>query len=206
MAGFGTKQEFLQEEAKHTGLVADLDPGAKSLEGYLFPDTYRFARKATPAQITAAMVKRFRQVAAQLGLRQNVHEVVTMASLIERETAVDGERRLVASVFENRLAAHMPLMTDPSVIYGLELDGMLERDDSWGRSEARYPRTTHIFILGYPRGRWQIREFVRFARPWIRRTRDISILSPPGPTRRANRCSPVRLRSTIATLLDTGMP
>jgi len=124
VAGFGTKQEFLEEEAKQTGLVADLDPEAKSLEGYLFPDTYRFARKATPTQITAAMVKRFRQVAAQLGLKENVHEVVTMASLIERETAVDGERRLVASVFENRLAAHMPLMTDPSVIYGLELDGL----------------------------------------------------------------------------------
>ena len=123
-AGLGTKQEFLDEQATQTGLVADLDPKAKSLEGYLFPDTYRFTRKATPAQIAAAMVKRFRQVAAQLGLKENVHEVVTMASLIERETAVDGERRLVASVFENRLAKGMPLMTDPSVIYGLELEGL----------------------------------------------------------------------------------
>jgi UPF0755 protein len=123
-AGLGTKREFLDEQAKQTGLVVDLDPGAKSLEGYLFPDTYRFTRKATPSQITAAMVKRFRQVSAQLELKENVHEVVTMASLIERETAVDGERRLVASVFENRLAKHMPLMTDPSVIYGLQLDGL----------------------------------------------------------------------------------
>ncbi len=123
-AGFGTKQGFLDDQAKQTGLVADLDPRAKSLEGYLFPDTYRFTRKSSPPQIMAAMVKRFRQVSAQLGLKENVHEVVTMASLVERETAVDGERRLVASVFENRLARHMPLMTDPSVIYGLQLDGL----------------------------------------------------------------------------------
>jgi UPF0755 protein len=123
-AGLGTKQEFLDEQSRQIGLVADLDPRAKSLEGYLFPDTYRFTRKATPAQIAATMVKRFRQVAAQLGLKENVHEVVTMASLIERETAVDGERRLVASVFENRLAKNMPLMTDPSVIYGLERGGL----------------------------------------------------------------------------------
>jgi UPF0755 protein len=67
------------------------------------------------------MVRRFRQAAAQVGLTGNVHKVVTVASLVERETAVDAERPMVASVFENRLAKNMPLMTDPSVIYGLEL-------------------------------------------------------------------------------------
>ena len=67
------------------------------------------------------MVRRFRVVAAQIGLKENVHDVVTLASLVERETAMDAERPLVASVFENRLAKHMPLMTDPSVIYGLEI-------------------------------------------------------------------------------------
>lgn len=123
-AGFGTRQEFLAEQARQTKLVADLDPGAQSLEGYLFPDTYRFARKTTAAQICTTMVRRFHQEAAQLGLKENVHEVVTMASLVERETAVDTERPLVASVFENRLAQHMPLMTDPSVIYGLKVEGL----------------------------------------------------------------------------------
>ncbi len=121
-AGFGSRRQFLEEQARQTHLVADLDPGAKSLEGYLFPDTYRFARKTTMAHILATMVRRFRQQAAQLGLKENVHAVVTMASLVERETAVDAERPLVASVFTNRLAKHMPLMTDPSVIYGLELE------------------------------------------------------------------------------------
>lgn len=122
-AGLGTKQQFVREQARLVGLIADLDPGAKSLEGYLFPDTYRFTRKATTAQIAAAMVHQFRLAAAQLGLKENVHAVVTMASLVERETAVNADRPLVASVFQNRLDRKMPLMTDPSVIYGLELAG-----------------------------------------------------------------------------------
>ena len=120
-AGFGPQQDFLDTARRQTALVADLDPGAKSLEGYLFPDTYHFSPKATPAQIAAAMVKRFRQAAEQVGLTGNMHKVVTIASLVERETAVDTERPLVASVFQNRLAKGMPLMTDPSVIYGLQL-------------------------------------------------------------------------------------
>jgi UPF0755 protein len=122
-AGFGPRQDFLDAAREQVGLISDLDPRATSLEGYLFPDTYHFARKATPGQICAAMVRRFRAVAAQLGLREDVHAVVTMASLVERETAVDAERPLVASVFVNRLNKKMPLMTDPAVIYGLELDG-----------------------------------------------------------------------------------
>jgi UPF0755 protein len=122
-AGFGAPQGFLDAAVNQTGLVADLDPGAKSLEGYLFPDTYRFAHNATPGQIAAIMVRRFRAAASQIGLKGNMHAVVTMASLVERETAVDAERPLVASVFTNRLAKNMPLMTDPAVIYGLELEG-----------------------------------------------------------------------------------
>jgi UPF0755 protein len=122
-AGFGPRQGFLDAAREQVGLVTDLDPKATSLEGYLFPDTYHFARKASFAQICATMVRRFRAVAAQLELKEDMHAVVTMASLVERETAVDAERPLVASVFTNRLAKKMPLMTDPAVIYGLELDG-----------------------------------------------------------------------------------
>ena len=121
-AGFGPREDFLAAAARQTNLVADLDPRATSLEGYLFPDTYHLSRKATPGQICASMVRQFRVEAAELGLKQNVHTVVTLASLVERETAVDTERPLVASVLDNRLAAGMPLMTDPAVIYGLELE------------------------------------------------------------------------------------
>jgi UPF0755 protein len=120
-AGFGPQQGFLREAQRQTALVAELDPGAKTLEGYLFPDTYHFSPTATPVQIVTAMVKRFKQAADEVGLTTNVHKVVTIASLVERETAVDAERPLVASVFENRLAKDMPLMTDPSVIYGLQV-------------------------------------------------------------------------------------
>ena len=120
-AGFGTQNDFLNVAVQQTSTIADLDPGAKSLEGYLFPDTYRFSPKEPCAQIAATMVRRFRLAAAQLGLTANVHGVVTLASLVERETAVDGERALVAGVFENRLDKNMPLMTDPSLIYGLQL-------------------------------------------------------------------------------------
>ena len=122
-SNLGTKEAFLSAANADVGLIADLDPRARSLEGYLFPDTYRFERRSTPQQILAVMVKRFRQTAGSLGLQANYHHVVTVASLVERETPVDVERPLVASVFENRLAKDMPLMTDPSVIYAALLDG-----------------------------------------------------------------------------------
>jgi UPF0755 protein len=122
-SGFGPSQTFVDVARQEAGLVSDLDPQAKSLEGYLFPDTYRIGPKEAMPQIAAMMVKRFRQAALQLGLVHDFHNVVTMASLVERETAVEGERPLVASVFQNRLGKRMPLMTDPSVIYGLEVTG-----------------------------------------------------------------------------------
>ncbi|HVC46296.1 MAG TPA: endolytic transglycosylase MltG [Terracidiphilus sp.] len=122
-AGLGTEDEFLQAQAENAGMIHDLDPQAKSLEGYLFPDTYAFTRAETMKQILTTMVGQFRKEAAELDLNQNVHNVVTMASLVERETAVSGERPIVASVFENRLQKKIPLGTDPSVIYGLELEG-----------------------------------------------------------------------------------
>lgn len=123
-AGFGPAQSFLDVARQEASLVADLDPQAKTLEGYLFPDTYRIGPKEKLPQIAAAMVKRFRAAAVQLDLNHDVHETVTLASIVERETAVEGERPLVASVFENRLSKDMPLMTDPSVIYGLQLEGL----------------------------------------------------------------------------------
>ncbi len=122
-AGFGPGRNFLEVAQRESGLIADLDPKAKTLEGYLFPDTYRIGPKEEMTRIAGMMVKRFRQAAVQLGLSQDVHAIVTKASLVERETAVDSERPLVASVFQNRLEKQMPLMTDPSVIYGLELTG-----------------------------------------------------------------------------------
>jgi UPF0755 protein len=123
-AGLGKRDAFLAAERQHTELIADL-LGARpdSLEGYLFPDTYRFSRHATPLQMLTAMVHRYRQVATQLGIdHANMAQTVTMASVIEKEVAQDTERPLVAGVFVNRLARSMPLATDPTVIYAALLD------------------------------------------------------------------------------------
>jgi UPF0755 protein len=129
-AGLASSEDFLAAERTQTDLISDLSPSAPSLEGYLFPDTYRFARHTTPAEMLAAMVKRFRQAAAQLDLTSDLPPrtldlpaTVILASLIEKEVAQTSERPLVASVFENRLARNMPLATDPSVIYAALLDG-----------------------------------------------------------------------------------
>jgi UPF0755 protein len=125
-AGFAKRDAFLAAERQHTELIADLlPPGTHpaSLEGYLFPDTYRFSRHATPLQILTAMVHRFRQTAAQLGLdHANIVQTVTLASVIEKEVGQEAERPLVAGVFTNRLAKSMPLATDPTVIYAALLD------------------------------------------------------------------------------------
>jgi len=107
---------------------------AASFEGYLFPDTYRFPAAATAADIVRAMVARFREVYGPARRRRTeamgwtVHQVVTLASIIEKETAVAAERPLISAVFHNRLRRGMRLETDPTVIYGIEdFDGNLTR-------------------------------------------------------------------------------
>jgi UPF0755 protein len=105
------------------------------LEGYLFPDTYRLPRGLSPREIARTLVARFQQVwdtlapeAAERGVSQR--EVVTIASIVEKETALPAERPRVASVYWNRLARHMRLEADPTVIYGIpNFDGNLRRAD-----------------------------------------------------------------------------
>lgn len=121
-AGLAKKDDFLQVARKDTSLVRDLDPNAPSLEGYLFPDTYRFTRTQSAHDMAAAMVHRFRQATRDAGLTQNIHDVVTMASIVEKETGVPDERPEVAGVFYNRLAKNMTLATDPTVIYAALLN------------------------------------------------------------------------------------
>ena len=122
-AGLGSRDDFLAVVRSDASLISDLDPQAPSLEGYLFPDTYEFTRTQNLHDIAAAMVKRFRQESRQLGLTADFHRVVTMASIVEKETAVPTERPLVASVFYNRLHRNIILATDPSVIYAALLAG-----------------------------------------------------------------------------------
>ena len=124
-AGLGSAADFISVAKRDTFLVRELDPEAKTLEGYLFPDTYQFTRIDSMHDIAAAMVHRFRQEAQKIGLLGNpeMHRIVTIASIVEKETAVPQERPLVASVYYNRLAKNMLLAADPSVIYAALLAG-----------------------------------------------------------------------------------
>jgi UPF0755 protein len=123
-AGLGSAADFLHIAETRTQLISDLAPQAKSLEGYLFPNTYQFTRTQNLEEMAAVMVHQFRQVAQQVGLVSgDVPRVVTMASIIEKETAAPEERARVASVYYNRLAQKMALDADPSVIYAELLQG-----------------------------------------------------------------------------------
>jgi len=122
-AGLGSSNDFLAVTRSDVALISDLDPQAPSLEGYLFPDTYEFTRTQSLHDMAAAMVRRFRQESHQLGLNGDFHGVVTMASIVEKETAVPSERPLVAGVFYNRLHRKIVLATDPTVIYAALLAG-----------------------------------------------------------------------------------
>jgi len=133
-AGLGSADDFLKVAQSDTSMISDIAPGARSLEGYLFPDTYQFSRLMTMREMAAAMVRQFRIVATQISLisdmigsmpgpAHDVHTVVTMASIVEKETAVPEERPEVASVYYNRLAKHIALDADPSIIYAELLAG-----------------------------------------------------------------------------------
>ena len=122
-AGLGKKEDFLNVATHDTALIHAIDPQANSLEGYLFPDTYLFSRSMTMRDMASAMVRRFQKEAQALGLQQNTHQIVTLASIVEKETAAPDERPQVASVYLNRLAKHMALAADPTVVYAAELKG-----------------------------------------------------------------------------------
>jgi UPF0755 protein len=112
---------------EQTSLIRDLDPGAPTLEGYLFPDTYRFPRHVTADTVIATMIARFRHVMQtrfhdeMVPGSENLHSVVTLASLVEKETPDPAERPVVAGVFTRRLGKGMLLQCDPTVIYAARL-------------------------------------------------------------------------------------
>ncbi len=132
-AGLTDAPEFIQA-ATEPATVRSLGVVADTLEGYLFPDTYHFPKGLPAKEIAATMVNRFEEVflaewhdrARQMNWR--IHQVVTLASIIEKETGAAFERPLIASVFHNRLTKNMRLSSDPTVIYGIkDFDGNLTR-------------------------------------------------------------------------------
>jgi UPF0755 protein len=138
-AARGIVMEDFLKAARDPALIRDLDPTAPDLEGYLFPDTYDLTKRPDPAaDLVARMVKRFREVITPELPRiqvsgMSLREAVTLASVVELETARPDERPRIAAVFRNRLRFRMPLQTDPTVIYALKkrggYDGNIRRGD-----------------------------------------------------------------------------
>ena len=152
-AGIGTRGAFI-EMATTPEVPALYGVEAGTMEGYLFPDTYRYSRGTTRDDLLAMMVRRFMDVfdesfrwrAREAGL--TVHEVVTLASIVEKETGVGSERPRIASVFLNRLYRGMRLQADPTVIYGIpDFNGNITRRD------LRTPTPYNTYVIdGLPPG------------------------------------------------------
>jgi UPF0755 protein len=136
--GFGSASAFLQA-AKDATPIGDVDPAAHDLEGYLFPETYPLARHTDAPTLVRQMLTQFQRAftadlrEAAAARRLSVREAVTLASIVEKETARAEERPLVAAVYENRLRIGMALQCDPTVIYALQragrYDGNLRKED-----------------------------------------------------------------------------
>ena len=156
-SGFGDPEQFVAA-MRSPRLITDLDPQAPDLEGYLFPETYQFARGTTEEEIVATMVATFRQrfedsVATLLAGEEALplRQLVTLASIVEKEAQLATERPVIAGVYTNRLRRRMPLQADPTVIFALRelgtYDGNLRRTDL----EVDSPYNTYVYP-GLPPG------------------------------------------------------
>jgi UPF0755 protein len=162
-AKLGSAADFLHIAQTHTQLISDIAPNATSLEGYLFPNTYQFTRTQSLEDMAVAMVHQFRQVGGQIGLAPgtstlatespaaDVNKIVTMASIVEKETAAPEERALVAGVYYNRLTHRMALDADPSVIYAELLQGKYSGALHHGDLSVNSPYNTYR-LPGLPPG------------------------------------------------------
>ncbi len=150
--GLADKDAFMAL-ARDESLITRLGLSVKTLEGYLYPDTYRFRRKENPERIITTLVDRFKEIVAPLEeeIRESGmtrHEIITLASIVEKETGDPEERPMIARVFLNRLKRNMRLESDPTVIYGMtEFNGNITKKDL--RTETAY--NTYV-IKGLPPG------------------------------------------------------
>ena len=150
--GLSNKASFI-EQAKDRSLIACLGLSGDTLEGYLYPDTYRFRRNVTADRVIDIMVKRFQDIITPLEAQikdsdMTLKQVITLASIVEKETGRPEERPIIARVFLNRLEKNMRLESDPTVIYGISnFNGNLTKRDL----KAKAPYNTYI-IRGLPPG------------------------------------------------------
>ncbi len=134
--GLVNSKKFISE-TQNSELIKSLKISAESLEGYLFPETYRFSKNTGERKIIEKMVDTFKEKVLNPSTKEMIkesgltfHEVITLASLIEKETGLDSERKIISSVFHNRLEKRMRLQTDPTVIYAMaHFDGNIRKKD-----------------------------------------------------------------------------
>ncbi len=142
---------------KNVSLIADLDSIAEDLEGYLFPETYMISKGTTPEFLLKTMINNFRTnfsesyIIRSAELNMSVREVLTLASLIEKETSSREERFLISSVFHNRLKIGMPMGCDPTIIYILKKEGKWDGNIRWKDLKIDSPYNTRIH-KGLPPG------------------------------------------------------
>lgn len=155
--GFGSASDFLNLVRDSKFIQSLLGRNEESLEGYLFPETYMLTKYTDTKTLVSNMVKRFQIVYNEVmsqGMLQGwtQHQIVTLASIIEKETGAPEERPLISSVFHNRLQKKMRLQTDPTVIYGkAELSGKIEINIT--RNDLLTPTRYNTYVInGLPPG------------------------------------------------------
>jgi UPF0755 protein len=154
--GFGPSAAFTKAAA-NAKLINDLDPAARDLEGYLFPETYALARGTPAADVVSQMVASFKKAlgpelrAEAAAANLTVRQVVTLASLVEKETGAGEERPLVAAVYRNRLERRMPMQADPTVIYAMQKSGRYKGNLSRADLQLDSPYNTYRYP-GLPPG------------------------------------------------------
>lgn len=154
--GFGTAAAFTLA-AGNAMLIADLDPAARDLEGYLFPETYSLPRDTPATVVVEQMVAGFksalsedlRAAAKEQGL--TIRQLVTLASLVEKETGAGDERPLVAAVYRNRMKVNMGMQADPTVIYALQKAGQYRGNLTRDNLQFDSPYNTYRYA-GLPPG------------------------------------------------------
>lgn len=151
-------QKEIEKAIANIELIKDLDPEAKDLEGYLFPDTYTYTRQQKAPQLIAAMVRRFRQTLTperqeRIKARgMTLHQVITMASLVEKEAKINEERPTIAAVFYNRLKREMRLDCDPTFIYAAKVAKQWDGQVNNPLHRKRESPYNTYYITGLPVG------------------------------------------------------
>ncbi len=155
--GLFKEKHFIEFVKKNTYFIGDMAPDAKSLEGYLFPDTYKFSKGIELRKLVSIFIDNFRKNFFPIWNRRpkeykfSISETITLASLIEKETSSSEERGLISSVFHNRLRRGMLLQCDPTFIYALKLDGKWRGKIGYKEIKYNSPYNTYLY-KGLPPG------------------------------------------------------